>query len=60
MHATADPGWIAEIGGQEVPVLRADHLFRAVEGPAGHHRIVFRFRPWSLENLKLAAEMVLR
>ena len=60
MHATAYPGWVAEIDGQEVPVLRADHLFRAVELPPGSHRVVFAYRPLSWTNLKHAAEMVLR
>jgi Bacterial membrane protein YfhO len=60
MHATSYPGWIAQIDGQEVPVLRADHLFRAVEVPPGNHRIIFAYRPLSWSNLKQAAEMVLR
>lgn len=60
MHATSYPGWIAEIDGQEVPVLRADILFRAIEVPAGAHRIVFRYQPLSLANLQLAAATALR
>jgi uncharacterized membrane protein YfhO len=60
LHATAYPGWVAEIGGQDAPVLRADHLFRAVEVPPGNHRIVFSFRPLSFQNLMRAAEAVLR
>jgi hypothetical protein len=37
--------WTVEIDGRAAPLLRANVLFRAVEVPAGRHRIVFRFRP---------------
>lgn len=60
VHATAYPGWVAEIDGREVPVLRADHLFRAIEVPEGRHRIAFSFRPLAPANLMRAAEMVWR
>lgn len=60
VHATAYPGWVAEIDGEQVPVLRADHLFRAVEVPPGNHRIVFSYKPLSWHNLKQAAAMLLR
>ena len=54
------PGWIAEIDGKRVPILRADVLFRGVEVPAGRHRVVFRFVPFSLDNLSDALRRTLR
>ncbi len=39
------PWWSAEIDGHEVPVLRANVLFRAVAVPSGEHRIRFTFQP---------------
>lgn len=45
------PGWIAELDGEEVPILRADVLFRAIEVPPGRHKVVFRFAPITPTNL---------
>ncbi len=59
VHEIYYPGWIAEIDGQAVPILRADALFRAVEVPAGHHRVLFRFAPFSLKNLARALRTTL-
>lgn len=39
------PWWRAFLDSNEVPLLRANVLFRAVEVPAGRHRIVFEFAP---------------
>lgn len=41
------PGWTAQLDEQPVPVLRANHVMRAVRLPAGEHRVVFRYRPGS-------------
>ncbi|MPZ39791.1 MAG: hypothetical protein GEU95_17380 [Rhizobiales bacterium] len=60
LHETWYPGWVAEIDGKRVPIMRADVLFRAVEVPAGHHRVVFRFAPFSRDNLTDALGLVLR
>jgi hypothetical protein len=43
------PGWRAWIDEREVPVLRADYLFRAIELPAGAHRVRFSYDPSSLK-----------
>lgn len=38
-------GWTATIDGESVPILRANHTFRAVAIPGGEHTIRFRFEP---------------
>jgi hypothetical protein len=42
------PGWSARAGGQELPIHRANFLFRAVPVPGGRSRIVFEYRPTSV------------
>jgi hypothetical protein len=39
------PWWKAELDGQEVEILKANVLFRAVQVPAGTHRVRFSFHP---------------
>jgi hypothetical protein len=39
------PWWRARIDGAEAALQRANVLFRAVEVPAGHHRIAMTFEP---------------
>jgi hypothetical protein len=45
-------GWHVTIDGNEVPLLRADFVLRAVEVPAGKHIIEFNFepRPYEIGN----------
>jgi len=42
------PGWRAYDNEREIPILRADGLFRAVRLEAGPHRIRFRYSPMSV------------
>ncbi len=42
------PGWTARLNGAEVPLVRANLIFRAVRVPPGEHEIVFEYRPVSL------------
>jgi O-antigen/teichoic acid export membrane protein len=42
-----DTGWIAQIDGQDAPVLRANRAFRAVSVPSGEHDIRMLYRPLS-------------
>ncbi len=59
LHESWYPGWEVEVDGQRMPLLRTDVLFRGVEVPAGAKRVIFTYRPLSLENLTAALNGVL-
>ena len=40
------PWWSAEVDGREVPIERADAMFRAIRLPPGEHKVVFSFQPF--------------
>jgi hypothetical protein len=41
------PGWQVYLDGHPVPLRRADYLLRAVQIPAGTHRLIFVYAPLS-------------
>jgi hypothetical protein len=43
------PGWKARVDGKEQKILRANYLFRAVELPAGNHKVEFIYDPESFK-----------
>jgi hypothetical protein len=44
------PGWRARIDERETKIYRANGLYRAIEVPAGSHRVVFEYAPASLRR----------
>lgn len=42
---TYDPDWHAEVDGSPARIWRTDYLFRGVYLEAGHHSVLFRYRP---------------
>jgi hypothetical protein len=65
MTDTLFPGWRAWVDGREVPIDRANYLFRSIALPPGEHRVELRFQPRSFyigataSVLAIAAMMVL-
>jgi hypothetical protein len=49
------PGWQSFVDGQASRLYRANFLFRAVEVPAGSHRVEFRFLPESYRQGKIVS-----
>ncbi|HWB46926.1 MAG TPA: YfhO family protein [Hyphomicrobiaceae bacterium] len=60
LHDLYYPGWVVDVDGKRAAMLRADSLFRGVEVGEGHHRVVFRYEPFSLANLRDAALALVR
>lgn len=46
VNDTFFPGWRCAVDGREVPIMRANVAFRAVQIGPGRHEVVFRYRPW--------------
>ncbi|MFL5309147.1 MAG: YfhO family protein, partial [Myxococcales bacterium] len=44
------PGWTASVDGKPEPVVPADHLLRAVQVPAGRHRVEMTYRTPQLRS----------
>ena len=53
------PGWTATIDGQPAEVGRADYVLRAINVPAGHHEVVFKFDPQSIHTTETIAYVAL-
>ncbi|CAH1675809.1 YfhO family protein [Hyphomicrobiales bacterium] len=51
------PWWKAEVDGVETEILRANVLFRAVQVPAGTHKVRFTFQPLSGAIAELKARI---
>ena len=49
LHEQWARGWRARVNGDDVPVLRADHAYRAVPIPSGDVTVEFEYAPRSLE-----------
>lgn len=53
------PGWTATIDGKPAEILRADYVLRAMQIPAGRHKVVMTFDPQSVHTTETIAYVAL-
>jgi uncharacterized membrane protein YfhO len=58
-RAAWTPGWCATVNGSATPLVRADHVARAVPVPAGRSTVRTRYAPRSLGLGALASALAL-
>lgn len=49
------PGWTATIKGENIPIIRADYVLRALELPKGNYELKLNFHPKSLKTTETLA-----
>ena len=59
VHEQFAPGWRATVNGESVPILRADHVYRAVRLPRGDSVIEMEYAPDSIRLGALSTVLAL-
>lgn len=57
-----EKGWKAYLDGEEVPIIRADYILRALQVPGGNHTVTFIFAPETMRisnTISLIASILL-